>query len=304
MQLDEVLAEIKQGDVSLDELSDFYRRLKKIVLNRRKALAVKAPIPEVLLRRTAFKVKLSKVAPPEARERLHRDHERCVLAVSLETDKFEGEKLESLLGWIDSRFERCLVVVADSLYRLTLQMTDDVPADEAVSGAREKAQAWVEDSQPLFDRFDDSRFRVSFISELEDHPRRIPVEKAVRRLYDRDRAFRQSVNLFARTYTSRMLAGRDIDPEALEAKMRIGREYLIQEMGYFGALAGEKWGVICYPGNVNTFVDVANGRFDGVPSVFKNLVYCALSIKKRGIRFQDEPEDDEVFRPAQGRRRA
>ena len=39
MQLDKVLTEIKQGDVSFDDLSDFYRKLKKLVLNRRKALA-------------------------------------------------------------------------------------------------------------------------------------------------------------------------------------------------------------------------------------------------------------------------
>ena len=306
MQLDKVLTEIENGDLSLDELTDFYRKLKGIVLERRKAIAKRTQIPEVLRRRTTYQVKLSKVAPAQARERLHHGgyYDRCVLAVSLETDKFEGEKLQSLLGWIDSRFERCLVLVDDILLRLTLGLTEDLSAEQAVSEARKRAETWVERNQARVDQLGDCHFKVRFLSEIAEHPRRAPLERALRRLYDRDRTFRHSVNVFARGYATRVLAKRETDPQMVAAKTRIGREYMIQEMGFFGTLAGEKWRVICYPGNINTFVDIANGKFEGVPSAFKHLVYCALALKKRGIRFQDEPQDETVYRPARKERKA
>ncbi|NER37299.1 MAG: hypothetical protein F6J93_25595 [Oscillatoria sp. SIO1A7] len=78
-----------------------------------------------------YKASLVKAYPQHLRRFLS-EYDRCLFMVSLGSKNFvEQTRLEPCIKWISDNFKNCLVLVCDSIYRLTIQVKQELKEDEA-----------------------------------------------------------------------------------------------------------------------------------------------------------------------------
>jgi hypothetical protein len=116
--------------LSLEELLELQDDLA--VATRRKIAALAEPVADlhdvIRVGLHRYRASVEAVAPRTKRETLLADYRRCVLAISLGSPHSEGARFEAAVRWIAENFDECALSIADSIYRFTLQVTQEQTA--------------------------------------------------------------------------------------------------------------------------------------------------------------------------------
>lgn len=228
-----------------------------------------------------YKAQLAKLSPAQFDLAAGK---RCMLGVSLGTHNIEGARLEAVLEWISTHFEQCAVVVGDSVYRLTLQLLELMPAEQAMEQALAAGRAFERSYAPLFRQYASAcKFEwlpLSRVSESASFPTHLA---SLEQLYANDAAFQESVAGFARAYLQRGEKVDSVDDLALT----MTRRYLLEESALFACLREQDWPILVYPGSIDSIVNLCEGRFGEAPAPLKQLAFAALDVKKKGLFFAD-----------------
>lgn len=213
----------------------------------------------------------------------------CMLGVSLGNANFEGARLEASIEWISERFERCAVVIGDSVFRLTLELLERLDPDAARARALEAGAAFERLYAPLLRQYGKAcRFDFIRFSAVENDPRFPTWHDALHRLAAEDPDFARSIEDFAALYLGR---GDKLDanpfavPPARAAE--IARAYLLEESALFCVLEEMGWPVLVYPGSIASIADLCEGRFADTPEPLTRMAFLSLELRKRGLHFAD-----------------
>lgn len=235
-----------------------------------------------------YRASVARVSPDHLRADLTDLHERCMLAVSLGSQTFEGAKLEATIEWIAENFKRCAVLVADSIYRLTLQVTRDLPAESSREVALQMGREFVDTYRPLFEQHSACHFEFVLFSDIEATPDFKAYFAGFVEFYQTDADFRTSVEGFSQLYLER---GGKLDEEEIREVVWLKRQmatlYLLEESAVFALMNRDGWPVLVYPGSIRTFQDIAEGLFPGVPEHLKSLVFVSLRLNRTGLYYDD-----------------
>lgn len=211
-------------------------------------------------------------------------NKRCMLGVSLGTHNIEGARLEAVLEWISANFDHCAVVIGDSVYRLTLELLEQMPPEQALAQALASGRTFERTYAPLFRQYAAAcKFEwlpLSKVAESESFPGHLA---SLERLYEQDAAFQESVAGFANAYLDR---GDKIDAVTDQA-LAMTRRYLLEESALFACLREQDWPILVYPGSIDSIVDLCEGRFGEAPAPLQQLAFAALEVKKKGLFFAD-----------------
>lgn len=235
-----------------------------------------------------YRASVARVSPEHMRDDVTRLHERCMLAVSLGSQTFEGAKLEASIEWIAENFKRCAVLVADSIYRLTLQVTRDLPAERSRDVALQMGREFVDTYRPLFEQHSACGFEFVMFSDIEATPDFRTCFAGFVEFYQTDADFRASVEGFSQLYLER---GGKLDEEEMREVVWLKRQmatlYLLEESAIFALMNRDGWPALVYPGSIRTFQDIAEGLFPGVPEHLKSLVFVSLRLNRTGLYYDD-----------------
>lgn len=225
-----------------------------------------------------YKSKTMLVAPGEARARL-RNYTHSILGFSLQNCKFENPRLESIVHWIDRRFGHCVILIGDSMHRITLQIMRGIGEDEAWEEAKAMGNAAVTRALPLFEKtFSSCRFEVMRCSGIHGSAECAAVRDQLCALFEEDDNFRNSILGFADEFMKRG-ARSGIAPSS--AKVRLSCDYMLEELAILEVLARQRTSVFVYPGSLAPLTEISNGEHPGAPDGLKNLVNVALHVRRR-----------------------
>lgn len=294
-------------DMSLEDLIELQDGLATAVRRRlANAAEPEEAIPEVIrVGIHRYSANLAKVSPRNKRDTVLSDYRRCALGISLGSPSSEGAKLDACIRWIAENFDECALLVGDSIYHYTLQVTRDVTPEEGREQALQVGRDFVAQYDRMLDPYrEQCRFEWYPLSKVMEKDRFHDYLADFWKLYEDGGAYRGLVDEFGTKYLGRLLEQQEsISEEAVAFKEGCIRRYLVEETAAFTALCEEGWEVLVYPGAIKTFEEVAEGRLPEIPEPLKKLVYLSIQLNRGGLYFADSfghayaaaaPDDDVV----------
>ena len=219
-----------------------------------------------------YKTDIGRVSPKKERKTFEA-RERCVLLFSLQQPNFEGTKLDAIVEWIDRRFEKCEVFIGDCIHHHTLQMNLGIEEDTAKREAYRLAHEVAK--QNPFRRATRCRFSIVFGSTLQDDPNYTPTRERLWDLKDANADFAQAVRGFAKAYVQRQ----DVD---ITRYLSYSTNYIINELALLACISQKGNKVVIYPGRMEIFHEISDGKHPGVPSPLRELINVELRFHPRG----------------------
>lgn len=228
-----------------------------------------------------YKATISQVFPHRLRSRLF-EYQSCVFIISLGGKNFEEKRLRATVQWIGEHFKTCVVLVADSIYRLTLEVRGQAKGNESLSKALYAGQEFINENILLFEEYAKScDFTFKLTSEIERQDNFEIYHPEFQGLYKTSKCFARLVNSFAETFLSRGEQAEVIE-SVVHNKRQLAIDYLLEESALFTCLAEEGWPVFVYPGSIKTFEEIAEGLHPEVPFFLKHMIWVSLRLKQKG----------------------
>ncbi|NEO54088.1 MAG: tRNA-dependent cyclodipeptide synthase [Okeania sp. SIO3B5] len=236
-----------------------------------------------------YKASLAKVFPTRIRSSLS-DYQKCVLLTSLGSKHFLNPKrIEACIKWISKNFQTCVVLVSDSIYRLTIQVTQELKEDEALFEAIQTGEKFINENSYLFDQYSQNcKFEFQKASQIEKQSEFEIYYQNFQHLYQKDQSFQNMVNSFAQIYLNRneQMKAENKQKDYNKEKMYLGTTYLLEESALLTCLAKQGCSVLVYPGSIKIFEEISEGLHPEVPLPLKQMVWVSLRFKKRTVKME------------------
>jgi tRNA-dependent cyclodipeptide synthase len=294
--------------LTLDELIALQRTLRPVIEAKRKragelrkqgtGAARPRKLPDHLHGdEVTYKAKISNVGPAALRGSLQQI-DRCILGVSLggsNAAMFQGAKLEASVRWIAARARHCRVLVGDSMGHISLQVRHGMDPETAEREARALGRRYAAEAEAVFRHYsnEDVTFESCYSSEYARHPCFAGFHDRIRALYQTDASLRRLVDTFSADYLARTARSIASGPGWSEHWKQLGREYLLEEMALVTCLVADGWPMMVYPGSIDSFVEIAEGRHPALPEALQAFQFVALHLKKRGQQDSDAEQNDD-----------
>jgi tRNA-dependent cyclodipeptide synthase len=294
--------------LTLDELIALQRSLRPIIEAKRKrsgelrqqntGLVRERKLPEHLHGNDVYyKAKVASVGPSALRDSLQQI-DRCILGVSLgggNAAMFQGAKLEASVRWIAARARHCRVLVGDSMGRISLQVRHGMDPETAEREAHALGRRYAAEAEATFRHYGNEHvtFEICYTSEYSHHPCFREYHEQILALYQTDASLRQLVHAFSDDYLSRTARSIDSGPGWSDHWRALGREYLLEEMALVACLVADGWPMMVYPGSIDSFVEIAEGRHSALPEALQAFQFVSLHLKKRGQESGGAEQDEE-----------
>ncbi|MEM1169499.1 MAG: tRNA-dependent cyclodipeptide synthase [Cyanobacteria bacterium P01_H01_bin.35] len=235
-----------------------------------------------------YKATLAKVFPHSLRNCLS-EHQKCIFAISLGSKNFVyRERLEACIKLISENFPTCLVLIGDSVHRLTIEIRQGIEGDDAWLQAIRTGEEFVNENGLLFEQYSEScQFEFRMASEILERSDFNIYYEELQSLYQKNESFQNMVNSFAETYLNR---GEQLEIEKADQlrQKHLATTYLLEESALFTCLVKEGWLVFLYPGSIKTFEEISEGLHPEVPEPLKQMIWVSLRLKKRNSRSGNE----------------
>ncbi len=207
------------------------------------------------------------------------------MGISLDNPLFRGRALEALLDWAVEHFNRCLVVVGDSLRRYNEQILHGLQGTQAIEAARAVGDVFLRDHHELFDRLDKSRVNVIRWDECLGWPEYRTAREAIESLYRTDADFRSAVQRDAFAFVKRMKKRASKPAVSDEQAIELSSQYLIEEIAVFSALSERLWSVELYPGpELEVLVRIARGAYADIPLGLRQRINVELRCSPEAVQ--------------------
>ena len=228
-----------------------------------------------------YKASLAKVFPARLRGSLSA-YSSCVFIVSLGSKNFvDSQRLEACLQWVSNKFKVCMVLVCDSIYRLTLEIERGLKDREAYLEALRVGREFVEEHRDRFERCKQNcRFAYQFASETAKRSDFEDYYEEFQELYQNSESFQKMVDSFAKVYLGRGERGRANPSSELE-QQKLAITYLLEESALFTCLAKDGWPVFVYPGSIKTFEEISEGLHPKTPTPLQQIIWTSVRLKRK-----------------------
>lgn len=221
-----------------------------------------------------YKARVKMTAPKKSVEEISQ-YKKCFLGFSLESKSFQGNRLVAILGWIAHHFDECTILIADAIHRNTIQMDRDIPEVEAEKLASDLGVIAKENCLEIIKSQSRCSFHFVTARELMGHENYELTLKELYSLYSSSLHFRNSVDAFSKNFSHRKIEKRD---NFLTLSVR----YLLEELAIVRCLVENGPKVLVYPGELNTFYEIAEGKYSDIPTPLKKLVNISLAFRPAG----------------------
>ena len=208
---------------------------------------------------------------------LEKDYINCILAINLDSDKFTSEKIELMSNWVETKFKRCLVLIADSLYELSLQMLNPkLDKQQASLLSASKSQKIV---QALSDKFQFKKqcnFETVLSSVVQKYSDYEEYRKNLELIYKKESNFKSSVEKFSEGF----LHSKQIPWSEKSLKMTCN--YVLEDLAIIACISQRGYKALVYPGYLPLFIEIVNGEHPQLISQLQELIYYEINVKSLG----------------------
>ena len=215
-----------------------------------------------------------------------RRFDRCRLGISVGQRYHEGHELELLLRWVADRFDKCHILLGDTLQRFNYPEMLAGDPERARLKARLAGDAWlrrnlgrIEELTIPFeisrwdDWLNDTRYKANF--------------ELVSAVFSSNQTFRDSVYWDATDYLRRG----DTQEGLSSKRVELCTQYIIEELSVTAIMNSKEQFVDVYPGSeLATDRLIREKRFPGLPKSLFDTKYTEVRIRDDG-KDETEPVD-------------
>ncbi len=166
-QAENILENFEWNQLSLERLQQLESQISKAINIKRRDLNLTKATAENS-QNYGYKATLAKVFTDRLRNSLF-EYKNCVFIISLGSNNFlESKRLEASIKWISENFKACVVLVGDSIYKLTIEIKHGLKEDEALPLALRTGKEFINNRRLLFEQYSGSCwFEFRLTSEIE-----------------------------------------------------------------------------------------------------------------------------------------
>ncbi len=279
----ENIENIDWNQLSLEQLKLLQSKICKAIDIKRQDLYLRESTGK-MSQTHGYKASLAKVSPSHLRASLSEYH-KCVFGISLGSKKFvDSKRIEACIKWISENFQSCLVLVADSVYRLTIEVREGLKRDEAKLLAIHTGKKFIDENYFLFEQYSRScEFEFKMTSEIEKESAFEIYYQEFHYLYQENQSFQKIINSFAEKYLNRGEQVVEVNKQIEDyngEKMYLSTTYILEESALNACLVKEGWSVFVYPGSIKTFEEISEGLHPEVPEPLKQMIWVSLRLKQ------------------------
>ncbi|NET72404.1 MAG: tRNA-dependent cyclodipeptide synthase [Sphaerospermopsis sp. SIO1G2] len=268
------------NQLSLEQLNLVQSQVSKAISLKKRELKLYRS-SQSITQEYSYKASISKFLPHHLRNSLP-EYQSCVFIVSLGSKNFCDERLKASIKWISERFTTCIVLVGDSIYRLTLEVMGNNQNEEFYAQAISSGQEFIRENNLLFQEYaQNCNFTFQLTSEVEKQPNFPVYYSQFQQLCQSNQSFATLVNSFADTYLSRIQELNSDNTISLEQQRHLAKTYLLEESALFTCIAEQGLSVFVYPGSIKTFEEIAAGLYSDVPLFLQKIIWVSLRLKKK-----------------------
>ncbi len=249
------------------EWADFRRLLK---VNEKRTIPTKS----------RYRVLIDKVSPSNARQHLE-NYNSCFLGISLQNPNFSTAKLVAIADWIANRFQKCIVLVGDSLHRITLQIDRGLNEKQALTQAILMGKEYINTEMTVFRCHADAcNFQFVYCSEVKQLKEYENYYEQLQDLFAKNEKFANSIKLVSREFVNRHIHLNEQD-NSFNFYGEMCREYLLEELAIFSYLFKDRVCPLFYSGSLSIFEEISEGEHSDISASLKNIIHVFLRLKKR-----------------------
>jgi len=227
------------------------------------------------------KVTMVKTTPKVTPEKLF-SHNKCYMGISLTNPVFQGDALESLLHWMTDRFQQCLVVVGDVLYRYNEQIFSGLDPEKAQTRAQRLGDAFIEQTKEIFQSLPNDKVKLTRWQYHLQSPEFLKSKERLNLLFESDTEFQPAVQRDAFSFIRRQAKQNRDFAVPTEKAIELSSQYLLEEIAVFSALSEQGWHVELYPGpELKVLIDIAKGKYRNVPKGLTERINVELSVGEK-----------------------
>ncbi|MDF2939369.1 MAG: Uncharacterized protein K0R66_11 [Gammaproteobacteria bacterium] len=183
--------------------------------------------------------------PEEDKQEFASSH--CIVAVSvLGQPKTDKEKFASILHKVNKTFNKCTILLADTLHRHTFKiLNEDYTEEQLYRAARDAGDEWLERNQATIDALTIPHNTLRW-QEWLNHPNFPAMKSLIDEFYEKNSHFRISVFKSVEEFLLRL----DKSESSLNCTnaFRCSAEYLKEESAVMQLVAYDNYHFILYPG--------------------------------------------------------
>jgi len=219
-------------------------------------------------------------------------YEKYVFGISLGSKNFtDTKRIEACIKWISENFKSCLLLVTDSIYRLTIEVRQGRERHEAWLEAIHTGEEFVNKNSLLFEEYSEScQFYLKRTSEMLERSDFSIYYEELQNLYQKNQSFQSMVNSFVEVYLNRVELVEAEQVETLRQKY-LAITYFFEESAINACLVKEGWKVFVYPGSIKTFEEISEGLHPEVPEPLKQVIWASLRLKKQNAKIEDKKSE-------------
>lgn len=286
-----IVEDFDWSQLSFEELKLVNSKISAVIKQKKSELRPPQSVPQIVqqLHAKQYKAEVSQVRPRHRRSSLS-EYQKCLFGISLSGNQnFDGGRLEACIKWISNNFKHCLVLVADSVHRHTIEISSGLKGNSARVEAFRVGREFVERQRALFEYYSaNCLFEFMMASEVEKQPDFELYIEQLQRLYREDRPFETTVRSFAQAYLHRGNKVQEKQADEFSHLEHLAASYLLEECAILACLARDGWLVNPYPGSIKAFEDITEGKHPEVPEPLQQVIFVSLRLKKAGIQFVSE----------------
>ena len=236
-------------------------------------------VPVSSIPATRYKARIDFVSPQSRRDSFQLE-QQCFLGVSLENRNFQPARFHSQLEWISRRFPKCIILVGDSIHRLTLESRSGLPAKEAFRRALQLGNEFVQENRNIVASYrSTTHFEFITCHEIQQTHEYETHHRGLADYFLNSPTFRASVERFGFRYHRNDW---DTLTEAEKNdRLRNSSNYFIEELAIFACLVKRGVTLMVYPGSFNTLAEIADHQFPGISKELESLCVVSLDFKGR-----------------------
>ena len=222
-----------------------------------------------------YKAVVDKVYPDKNRKTF-RLQEKCFLGVSLENCKFKKDKLDAILYCLVDNFDKCELLIGDSVYRFNLDGYSYKADRDYFKRSVDLGREFIECNSDIFEKYGTFITDIKTCSKIQECKDYVYFHNFLNKYYTDNSRFKESVRFFSEKYFSNKPSVK-VNNNILQLSSR----YFLEEFSVFSCMCKNGNTVMVYPGTFSTLYEVANGEHQGAPEELKLLTYISVAVKGR-----------------------
>ncbi len=287
--------------MSLEELLILQEQVKDRIDDKRSLIDKQVKSSQSRTIKYRYKIRWGTITPKHMKKQVLQGNGSCMLGISLGSAKSEGDRFEASIRWISQHFSRCVLVLADSIYRYTFQVTNKVNIEAGRAAALKLGGQFVDDYQEIINRYREScDFQWVKMSEIEQCPNFAHYHQSYQQLYHNDQQFHQQMNSEAQSYLSALADAQTLlHPLEKAQNIALSAEYFLEESAIFTCMCANGEHTLLYPGTIKPLQILSEGVMPGIPEPIRKLILVRLNQSTQTPYFSPPGKsDDTTYAPA------